>query len=164
MDCRKVEEEILLFVRATVSEAKANGVVLGLSGGIDSSVVAALCTRALEKTRVLGIFMPATFTPSEDQRDAHSLAEDLGISTLLVQMTPIVDKFLEIMPFKERKRAAVGNVYARMRMAVNYFVANSLNYLVAGTGDRSEILIGYFTKYGDGGPTSCQSGTCTRPK
>jgi NAD+ synthase len=151
MDWRKVEEEVLRFVRTTVAEAEANGVVLGLSGGIDSSVVAALCARTLGKTRVLGVFMPAAFTPSEDARDAESLAEDLGIPTLLVEMTPIVEKFSEIAPLKEKKRVAIGNVYARMRMITNYFVANSLDYLVAGTGNRSEMLMGYFTKYGDGG-------------
>jgi NAD+ synthase len=151
LDYKVVERNIARFVSNVVSEAKADGVVLGLSGGIDSSVVATLCVKALGRERVVGIFMPASFTPSEDQSDARSLAEDLRISTFFVPMTPIVEKLLQAVPIKERKRVAVGNVLARMRMIVNYYVANSLNYLVAGTGDRSEILIGYFTKYGDGG-------------
>lgn len=151
MDYKVVERNIARFVSNVVSEAKADGVVLGLSGGIDSSVVATLCVKALGRERVIGIFMPASFTPSEDQSDARSLAEYLHISTLFVRMTPIVEKLLQAVPIKERKRVAVGNVLARMRMVVNYYVANSLNYLVAGTGDRSEILMGYFTKYGDGG-------------
>ena len=151
MDYEVVERNIARFVSNVVSKAKADGVVLGLSGGIDSSVVATLCVKALGKERVLGIFMPASFTPSEDQSDARSLAENLHISTFFVPMTPIVEKLLEAVPIKERKRVAVGNVLARMRMIVNYYVANSLNYLVTGTGDRSEILMGYFTKHGDGG-------------
>jgi NAD+ synthase len=142
---------LVRFIANVVSEAKAEGVLLGLSGGIDSSVVATLCVKALGRERVVGIFMPASFTPSEDQSDARSIAEDLHISTFFVPMTPIVEKLLQAVPIKERKRVAVGNVLARMRMIVNYYVANSLNYLVAGTGDRSEILMGYFTKYGDGG-------------
>lgn len=151
MDCRRVEDDIVRFIVAVVSEAKAEGVVLGLSGGVDSSVVATLCAKALGKERVLGLFMPAAFTPPDDQVDAKAIAEDLGIRTCLIPLSQIVDKFLETIPLATRNRVAVGNVLARMRMVVSYFFANSLNYLVAGTGDRSEFLIGYFTKHGDGG-------------
>ncbi len=151
IDCRKAEEDIISFIKSTVVGANADGVVLGLSGGIDSSVVVTLCAKALGKDKVLGIFMPAEFTPSEDQEDAKALAESLGIRTYLIPLGQVVDKLLEGMPMRERTRVAVGNLFARMRMVTNYFVANSLNYLVAGTGDRSEFLIGYFTKYGDGG-------------
>ena len=151
MDWRKVEEDTIRFISAAVSEAKAEGVVLGLSGGIDSSVVVTLCVKALGKENVLGLYMPAMFTPADDQDDAKAIAEDLGIRTNLIPIGQIVDKFLEIVPMKERNRVAVGNLFARMRMVANYYVANSVNYLVSGTGDRSEILIGYFTKYGDGG-------------
>jgi NAD+ synthase len=151
MDWKKVEDDIIHFIAAAVSEAKAEGVVLGLSGGIDSSVVVTLCVKALGKENVLGLYMPATFTPADDQDDAKAIAQDLGIRTHLIPIGQIVDKFLEIVPMKERNRVAVGNLFARMRMVANYYVANSVNYLVSGTGDRSEILIGYFTKYGDGG-------------
>jgi len=151
MDCKRVEDDIIRFIVAVVSEAKADGVVLGLSGGVDSSVVATLCVKALGKERVLGLLMPAAFTPTEDQADAKAIAEGLGIRTYLIPLSQIVDKFLETVPLEARNRVAVGNVLARMRMITNYFFANSLNYLVAGTGDRSEFLIGYFTKYGDGG-------------
>jgi len=151
IDCKRVEDDIIRFIEAVVSEAKAKGVVLGLSGGVDSSVVTTLCAKALGKERVLGLFMPAAFTPAEDQADAKALAEDLGIRTYLIPLSQIVDRLLETVPLAARDRVAVGNVLARMRMVVSYFFANSLNYLVAGTGDRSELLIGYFTKYGDGG-------------
>jgi len=151
MDWKKIEDDIIRFIVKVVSEAKSDGVVLGLSGGIDSSVVVALCVKALGKEKVLGLFMPATFTPAEDQDDAKIIAESLGIRTQLIPLGQIVDKLLEAVPLAERNRVAVGNVFARMRMVTNYFVANSMNYLVSGTGDRSEILIGYFTKFGDGG-------------
>jgi len=151
LDFKKVEQDIIRFIVMIVSEAKAEGVVLGLSGGVDSSVVANLCVKALGKERVLGLFMPAAFTPTEDQADAKATAENLGIRTCLVPIGQTVDKFMEIVPLEAKNRVAVGNVLARMRMVVSYFFANSLNYLVAGTGDRSEFLVGYFTKYGDGG-------------
>ena len=151
MDWRKIEDDIIHFILKVVSEAKADGVVLGLSGGIDSSVVVALCVKALGKEKVFGLFMPAAFTPVEDQDDAKIIAENLGIRAHSIPLGQIVDRFLEAVPSVERNRVAVGNVFARMRMVTNYFVANSMNYLVSGTGDRSEILIGYFTKYGDGG-------------
>jgi NAD+ synthase len=151
IDCKKVEDDIIRFIVRVVSEAKADGVVLGLSGGIDSAVVATLCVRALGKDRVVGLLMPAEFTPTQDQDDAKALADDLGIKTYSIALSQIVDKLLETIPLKQRNRVAVGNVFARMRMVINYFVANSFNHIVAGTGDRSESLIGYFTKYGDGG-------------
>ena len=151
IDWKKTEDDTIRFIVAVVSEAKAEGVVLGLSGGIDSSVVATLCVKALGKERVLGLYMPAAFTPAEDQDDAKAIAGNLGIRTHLIPLSQIVDKFLEAVPSAERNRVALGNVFARMRMIANYYVANSMNYLVSGTGDRSEILIGYFTKYGDGG-------------
>lgn len=151
LDWNRVEEDIVHFIAKAVLSAKANGVVLGLSGGIDSSVVVVLCVKALGKEKVLGLYMPTAFTPVEDQDDARTVADGLGIRTHLIPVEQIVDKFLETVPLKERNRVAIGNVYARMRMVSNYYVANSLNYLVSGTGDRSEILIGYFTKYGDGG-------------
>ncbi len=150
-DWKKVEDNIIHFILKIVSESKAEGVVLGLSGGIDSSVVANLCVKALRKEKVLGLYMPAEFTPTQDQDDAKTIAEDLGIRTYMMPIGQTVEKFLETQPLKDRNRVAVGNVFARMRMVTNYFVANSLNYLVSGTGDRSELLIGYFTKYGDGG-------------
>lgn len=151
MDWKKIEDNIIHFITTTVSQAKAEGVVLGLSGGIDSSVVVTLCVKALGKEKVLGLYMPTEFTPTQDQDDAKAIAKGLGIRTHLIPIGQIVSKFLETLPLEERNRMAVGNVFARMRMVTNYFVANSMNYLVSGTGDRSELLIGYFTKYGDGG-------------
>ncbi len=151
IDCTRVENDIIHFIRNTVAESEAKGVVLGLSGGIDSSVVVTICARALEGSKVLGLLMPSEFTPDEDTSDARELAENLGIQTHLIPMSQIVDKLLETIPLKTKSELTVGNIFARMRMIMNYSFANSMNFLVAGTGDRSELMIGYFTKYGDGG-------------
>jgi NAD+ synthase len=150
LDYDKVEREITEFIRKIVRESKANGVVVGLSGGIDSSVVATLCVKALGNDRVLGILMPASHTPKADVDDARQLATSLGIKTYEVSIDNVFKSFIESMPIPGSK-IAEANVKARARMMICYFFANSFNMLVAGTGDRSEDLIGYFTKYGDGG-------------
>ena len=154
MDYERVADEIVGFVRKIVEDAKAAGVVVGLSGGVDSSLVATLCVRALGKGRVLGVIMPTAFTPPQDLRDAEEMAGWLGIRTESVSIQEIGEAF-----FKElhcdsediRQRIPMANIRARIRMVILYYYANRRNYLVVGTGDRSEALIGYFTKYGDGG-------------
>lgn len=151
IDYKIVEQEILEFIREIVAKAKAKGIVVGLSGGVDSSVVAKLCVKALENHRVIGLLMPTEFTPAQDIIDAEVLAESLEIKTYHIPIDPIVDMFIKMLPFKTDKAVPLGNIRARTRMIINYYFANCLNYLVAGTGDRSEALIGYFTKYGDGG-------------
>lgn len=154
MDCERVADEVVGFVSKVVEEAGAAGVVVGLSGGVDSSLVAAVCVRALGKERVLGVIMPAAFTPQQDVRDAHELADWLGIRTEFVSIQDIGEAFFrELRCDSEdvRFRMPMANVRARIRMVVLYYFANLCGYLVVGTGDRSEALIGFFTKYGDGG-------------
>jgi len=151
IDYKIVEREILEFIRKTVAKAKAKGVVVGLSGGVDSSVVAKFCVKALGSHRVIGLLMPTEFTPAQDIVDANALAESLGIKTYHIPIDSIVNMFIKTLSFKTDMAVPLGNIRARTRMIINYYFANCFNYLVAGTGDRSEILIGYFTKYGDGG-------------
>ncbi|MBS7644405.1 NAD+ synthase [Candidatus Bathyarchaeota archaeon] len=151
IDYKKVEEEILGFIRDKVARAKAKGVVVGLSGGVDSSVVAKLCVEALGNHRVIGLLMPTEFTPVQDIVDAKALAESLKIKTYHIPIDPIFEIIIKTLPLKTDNVVALGNIRARTRMIINYYFANCFSYLVAGTGDRSEILIGYFTKYGDGG-------------
>lgn len=148
----KVEEEILAFIRKVVADAGAKGAVIGLSGGIDSAVVGALCVRALGKENVIGILMPASHTPEQDTKDGREMAKKWGIRLYEVGIDPIFDAFIASMPkFKGENKIAKANVKARIRMVINYFVANSHGMLVAGTGDKSEDIIGFFTKFGDGG-------------
>jgi len=154
LDHQKTVEEISEFIRRVVKEAKALGIVIGLSGGVDSSLTAALCVQALGKSKVLGITMPVNFTPQDDRDDAQDLADKLGIETKNVNISPIFKSFFQTLKVNDKnqgKKIAMGNVLARIRMIILYYYANSKNYLVAGPSDRSEALIGFFTKYGDGG-------------
>jgi len=153
LNLEEATNEIIEFIRKIVKDANAAGVVLGLSGGVDSSVVAALCVRALGKEKVLGVIMPTKFTPSQDVEDARDLAEHLGIRTSFVNIHDIEEAFFRGLRCDQRdpkQKIPLANIRARIRMIILYFYANLNNYLVAGTGDRSEVLIGYFTKYGDG--------------
>ncbi|HUK79926.1 MAG TPA: NAD+ synthase [Nitrososphaerales archaeon] len=143
-------DRTVAFIAKTVNEAHSHGVIVGLSGGIDSAVVGALCARALGKEKVLGLLMPSTHTPREDLRDARRLADSWGIRREEIPISGIADGVMAATKAHGTKMAKA-NVEARVRMVLNYYRANSLGYLVAGTGDRSELLLGYFSKWGDGG-------------
>ncbi len=154
LDWNSTTEEVVRFIRSTVKAARAAGLVVGLSGGVDSSLVAKLSVLALDSSRVLGILMPTAFTPKTDVEDARLLAEQLGIQTKYVEIETVSESFTRALGVSETDhhlKIPLANLRARTRMTILYFFANELNYLVAGTGDRSEDLIGYFTKYGDGG-------------
>jgi len=153
LDYAKVEEEIVRFIRKVVSGANAKGAVIGLSGGIDSSVVGALLVRALGKGRVVGLLMPAGHTPSQDFEDAKELASSWGIRTYEVSIDPVFLALVKAIHLRknEDNKIARANAKARIRMLIGYYYANALGMLVAGTGDKSEVTIGYYTKYGDGG-------------
>ena len=146
----RIAEKIEEFVKRKVREANANGVVIGLSGGIDSTTTAFLCVRALGKERVLGVIMPEKgVTPEEDVEDAIEVCRILGIRYKIVEIGEIFNAFIRVLGKSDK--ISEGNLKARIRMCILYYFANSLNYLVAGTGNKTEIILGYFTKYGDGG-------------
>ena len=154
MNLEETTKDIIDFIRETVKEADAAGVVVGLSGGVDSSVTATLSVQALGNSKVLGLLMPLEFTPSQDTDDAKELADWLGIRTEYIDIQSICEAFFAKLNCKENdpeQRIPMANVRARVRMIILYYYANLNNFLVIGTGDRSEGLIGYFTKYGDGG-------------
>lgn len=154
LDFKKTTYEIIEFIRKTVKDAGVAGVVLGLSGGVDSSLVATLSVRSLGKDLVLGVIMPTAFTPKQDIEDAKELADWLGIRTEFVNIQDVSEEFFGILGIDQtdpKQRIPMANIRARIRMVILYYYANLHNYLVVGTGDRSELLIGYFTKYGDGG-------------
>ena len=123
---------------------------MALSGGVDSAVVGAVSVRALGKERVLGLLLPSDHTPQEDMEDARSLARTWGIRSDSLPISGIVNAVIGTSK-ADGSRLAKANVEARTRMTILYYYANSMGYLVAGTGDRSESLLGYFTKFGDGG-------------
>jgi len=151
IDSKKVTESICEFTKEFIRKAGAKGVVIGISGGVDSSTTAALMVRALGRNNVLGLLLPEEgVTPKEDLDDARELVNLLGIRWEEIEISTIVKRYLDLLP-KAKDVLAEGNLKPRIRMTILYYYANSLNYLVAGSGDRSELLIGYFTKYGDGG-------------
>ena len=142
------------WIRERVTEAGAQGVVLGMSGGLDSSVTAVLCKKAFPDT-TLGLIMPC-FSSKEDMEHAKMVASKFGIEAKVIDISDIFKSFLNILEGqkyeeeKGKKDIAVANLKPRLRMICLYYFANKLNYLVVGTGNKSEIAIGYFTKYGDG--------------
>lgn len=150
MDPRKFVEEVVSWIRAQVEEANAKGGVLGISGGIDSAVVALLLKRALGKS-MLGLIMPC-HSGSSDLNDALDFVRSFDIPYKLIDLSPVYDRFLETLGESDRRGdIALANIKPRLRMITLYYFANRLNYLVVGTGNRSELEVGYFTKYGDGG-------------
>ncbi len=142
-------KRIVAFVSRAVRKTRSRGVVVGLSGGVDSAVVGALCVEALGPQRVLAVLLPSRHTPRADLEDAVALAKGWGVATVQVEITPIVGALLAAVG-RDGGRLAEANLQARVRMTILYFLANSRSLLVAGTGDRSEILVGFFTKFGDG--------------
>ena len=132
-----------------MSESHTDGIVIGLSGGIDSTLAAYLACEAIGKDKVFGITMPSSTTPTEDNVHGIEIAERLGIEYTQVAIDGILNEFLSMTQLEENN-LAIGNLKARIRMSIIYYHANAKNYLVCGTGNRSEILIGYFTKHGDG--------------
>lgn len=139
-------QKIVNWLKKKLKESGQRGFVLGLSGGIDSALVAALALRATPDT--LGIIMPC-HSCERDVRDARAVARKLKLKTKLIDLSGIYDSYLQILP--EADRLANSNIKPRLRMTTLYHIAASHKFLVLGTGNKSELSIGYFTKYGDGG-------------
>jgi NAD+ synthase len=134
-----------------VEESGASGVVIGLSGGIDSAMVAMLSASAIGAEKVLTIYMPSTTSLTEDAKDAEELALKFGMRHMVIDIEPAVEGFRSILPELKNDNRLLGNCMARCRMAVLYDQAKLTNRLVMGTSNKSELLVGYFTKFGDGG-------------
>ena len=152
IDPSAVKNIISRFLKAQIRASGTEGVVLGMSGGIDSSVVATLCSDSLGQDGVIGLLMPSETTPSQDMQDAESLGEALRIRQEVIEIQSLEKTFERVCgSFDSTNRIAKGNLQPRFRMVTLYYYANKLNRIVVGSGNRSELLVGYFTKYGDGG-------------
>ena len=150
LNYKKLATEIEIWIKNYINSANAKGVVLGLSGGIDSAVTAALCANALGKENVLGLGLPIESIP-QDLEDAKHVANYLGISFAISDLTSVYTELVKVLPSDiQANQMALANIKPRLRMTTVYYVGQSLGYLVGGTGNRAEIAIGYFTKYGDG--------------
>jgi NAD+ synthase len=166
-------ERIAAWLRERAEAAGARGFVLGMSGGIDSAVVARLCQMAMPG-RVLGVIMPC-HSHADDELDAMLAAESSKLPTVRVDLAGAYDVLtLDISgtasterghgfsPDPQRSKLAFANVKPRLRMTTLYTIGTPLGFLVAGTGNRSEIAIGYYTKYGDGGVDVLPIGALTK--
>ena len=150
----KLAEKMTSWIENEVKNAKANGVIYGLSGGIDSAVVAVLCNKIFPKNS-LALILPCQ-SIGEDIKDAKELIKKFNINYQVVELSEIYDSFSSLLSGKLKKNVHVddlarANIKPRLRMMSLYYFANSLNYLVVGTCNKSERMIGYSTKYGDSG-------------
>ena len=151
---KEIEEKIVAWIKKQVKDAGCKGIVIGLSGGIDSSVVAALSKKAFPN-KVQGVIMPCISNPA-DKKHAELVAEKLDIPYEVVDLEKSFKTMVKSLTGEEydkekHKGLSFANIKPRLRMIALYYFANKYNYLVAGTDNKSESMIGYFTKYGDGG-------------
>lgn len=142
-----MEKKIVQWLRKQVKAAHAHGVVLGLSGGLDSCVTAVLAKKALGAKHVLALLMPC-HSQTRDAADAKLCARKFGINTKTIDLSLAYDALIRVLPAADRMTQA--NIRPRLRMIALYYFARKMNYLVCGTSNKSEVVAGYFTKFGDG--------------
>jgi NAD+ synthase len=152
LDFSEIETKITQFIKEYVSNSQVKGVVLGLSGGVDSATVAALCSKALGGKNVLALLLPEGETREQkDIDDAKVIAEQFNIETQTIDITQSLESIYTTIPaYDQKNQISKGNIKARTRMIILYYYANKLNKIVCGSSDKSETLMGYFTKWGDG--------------
>lgn len=154
IELRRIGEDdvrqLVRFVEEAVEGTGCEGVVIGLSGGLDSVTVAKLCIEALGADKVACVFMPVAATPAEDRETVRSLCSDWGMDYTEADIQPAVDAFARMLPAGCTDPVESGNISARCRMVVLYGIARRKGSLVIGTSNKSELLTGYFTKFGDG--------------
>jgi len=148
----ELADRITAWIGEKVAEARCKGVVFGLSGGLDSSVVGVLCKRVFPDN-TLAVIIPC-YSDETDIAHAQAVVQKFQIPTTTIALEGVFDSLLKVLPNEydpATKKLAEANVKVRLRMVTLYYLANRLCYLVVGTSNRSELSVGYFTKYGDGG-------------
>jgi len=151
LDLGEVERRITRFIKDYVENSGATGIVIGLSGGVDSNTIAALSSLSIGGDRVLGLMLPEQETYNQkDIRDATIVSEKFGLKTQVCDITPVLENLYKSIPiFDHADKLCKGNIKARTRMIYLYYYANKLNRIVCGSSDKSETMMGYFTKWGD---------------
>jgi NAD+ synthase len=151
LDLNDVETRIRRFIRTYVEKSGAKGIVLGMSGGVDSNTIATLSAQAIGGENVLGLMLPEkeTYNP-KDIEDARVVADKFNIQTQVCDITQAIEGVYNSIPiFDPKERLCKGNIKARIRMVYLYYHANKRNKIVCGSSDKSETMMGYFTKWGD---------------
>ena len=151
LDWTEVEKRIEHFIKDYVEKSGARGIVLGLSGGVDSCTVAALSAKAVGGSKVLGLQLPEKETfAAVDAKHSSLIAKKFKFKTIRIDITPTLQAFYSSIPiFDKSEKLCKGNLKARTRMVYIYYYANNRNMLVCGSSDKSETMMGYFTKWGD---------------
>jgi len=149
LDINMELQRICDFIRQYLENSGLSRLIIGLSGGIDSAVSLALSVRAIGRDKVHGVMLPYRNSQPSSLSDAQELAEQMGVQSEVIEVTPMVDSYLERFA-SAADNLRRGNLVARMRMCVLYDLSAQYNALVVGTSNRSELLTGYFTQHGDG--------------
>lgn len=148
MELQDIARVVMNFITKEVEKRESEGVVVGLSGGLDSSIAASLAVRALGANYVFALILPdSPITPKPDIYDAQQLAKNLKIKYKIIEIGMVKRRLLTAMP---KNKLAQGNFTSRLRMCIIYYYAGIMHRLVLGTSDKSEIKLGYYTKNGDG--------------
>lgn len=148
-DYKKEFKDRVKWIKKILKESHADGIVYGNSGGKDSALVGILCKAACDNT--LGVLMPCSSKRNfgEDTQDAKAVAEKFGIETITVDLTEVRKSMVEVL-LEQISESSLTNIAPRLRMTTLYAIAQSKGMLVSGTGNRDEIYVGYYTKWGDG--------------
>lgn len=151
IDPEATQQKITRFIKDFVEKTRTRGIVLGISGGVDSATTAALCVRAVGGDRVLGLYMPEEETYNKvDQKHVAILARKFRFLAKTIDLTQPLRTIYDSIPDHDpADRLSRGNLKARTRMLVWYYYANRQNRIVAASSDKSETMIGYYTKWGD---------------
>jgi NAD+ synthase len=143
-------DAIVGFIRGAAKDTGCKGLVVGMSGGLDSAVTTKLCANAIGAENVLNIFMPSVVTPPSDYILTNDLCRSWGTDYKVIDVQPAINTFTGMLFSNIEAPLEKGNITARCRMVILYNRAKKMDYIVAGTSNRSENMMGYFTKFGDG--------------